>query len=155
VPVTVTDVRPAELTVKVAAPVPEELAATVTGCGYIQLLVVKVSEAPEVMVSPELPDAATVTAMLPVGAADRSTPNSSLVPCATENVDGSASSEPPPVPVEVLVGVGVGVGDDEGDEVGEDVGLTVGLTEGLGEEEAPLQATPLRVKAVGAVLVPL
>ena len=32
VPVTLTDVRPGALAVKVVAPVPEELAATVTGC---------------------------------------------------------------------------------------------------------------------------
>jgi hypothetical protein len=51
----------------------------------------------------------------------------------------------------VGVVVGVGVGEDVGDELGDEVGLT----EGVGEEEAPLQATPLRVKAVGAVLVPL
>jgi hypothetical protein len=49
----------------------------------------------------------------------------------------------------VDVGVGVGVGDVV-------VGVGVGeVAVGVGDAEAPLQATPLRVKAVGAVLVPL
>jgi hypothetical protein len=74
-------------------------------------------------------------------------------------VGGFTSSEPPPVP---LPPVGELVGDDDGDAeaVGEDEGEALGdaevvLGEGLGEAVAPLQATPLRVKAVGAVLVPL
>jgi hypothetical protein len=52
-------------------------------------------------------------------------------------------------PLAVEVGVGVGVG------VGELVGLLVGV--GVGEEVTPLplQAVPLMLKAVGAVLVPL
>ncbi len=51
------------------------------------------------------------------------------------------------LPVEVGDGVGVGVG--------EEVGVVVGVGVGLGEPEAPLQVVPLRVKAAGAVLVPL
>jgi hypothetical protein len=48
-------------------------------------------------------------------------------------------------PDEVGDGVGVGVGEEDGD-----------VGEGLGEAVLPpLQAVPLRVKAVGAVLVPL
>ena len=40
--------------------------------------------------------------------------------------------------------------------VGEEVGDVLGLGEGLGDAVLPpLQAVPLRVKAVGAVLVPL
>ena len=54
----------------------------------------------------------------------------------------------PGVPLEVGDGVGVGVGEEVGD--------VVGLGEGLGDAVAPpLQAVPLRVNAVGAVLVPL
>jgi hypothetical protein len=49
----------------------------------------------------------------------------------------------------VDVGVGVGVG------VGVELGVVVGVGVGLGVPEAPLQATPLMVKTVGAVLVPL
>jgi hypothetical protein len=58
---------------------------------------------------------------------------------------GAAPGVPPP-PVEVGLGLGLGL----------DVGDVVGLGEGLGEAVLPpLQAIPLRVKAVGAVLVPL
>ena len=53
----------------------------------------------------------------------------------------------------MLVEVGDAVG--VGDEVGELVGLLVGV--GVGEEVTPppLQAVPLILKLVGAVLVPL
>ncbi len=69
---------------------------------------------------------------------------------------GAAPGVPPPPPVEVglgdgdgvVVGVVVVVGD------GDDVGVVEG--EGLGDAVLPpLQAVPLSVKAVGAVLVPL
>ena len=61
---------------------------------------------------------------------------------------GAAPGVPPPPPVEV--GLGLGVGDGDVDAVGDVEG------EGLGEAVLPpLQAVPLRVKAVGAVLVPL
>jgi hypothetical protein len=64
----------------------------------------------------------------------------------------------PPPPVEVglgegdgeLVGEVDGDGDGDGDEVGEVEGD--GLGDGL---PLPLQAVPFRVKAVGAVLLPL
>jgi hypothetical protein len=57
---------------------------------------------------------------------------------------GAAPGVPPPPPVEVGLGLGLGL------EVGDVVG------EGLGEAVLPpLQAVPLRVKAVGAALVPL
>ena len=99
---------------------------------------------------------ATVTVIGVDGEAVSATPNTSLVPWATENVPGLACSarpelhEPPP-PVLVEVGDAVGVGD----EVGELVGLLVGV--GVGEEVTPppLQAVPLMLKLVGAVLVPL
>src|SRR5580698_8962511 len=105
------------------------------------------------MVSPALPEAATATVTLAAGAADRSTPKTSLVPWATENVPGSASSVAGP-----LLGELVGDDDGDADAVGEEEGEALGdaevvLGEGLGEAVPPLQATPLRVKAVGAVLV--
>ena len=109
---------------------------------------------PALTARPVLPEAATVTVMLPDGAADSDTPNTSLVPCATENVGGFTSSEPPPVPVgggEVGGGV-VGGGVVGGGVVG---GGVVGGGVVGGGVPAPLHATPLRVNAVGAVLVPL
>ena len=82
-------------------------AVTVTGCGYIQLLVVKVSDAPAMTDRPELPDVRpTATVTFPDGAADSDTPNTSLVPWATENVPGSATSVPVAL-VEVSVTVTV------------------------------------------------
>ena len=76
------------------------------------------------------------------------------MPCATEKVPGSACRVRPDPHDPVAVGDGdglavvvVGVG------VGEEV---VALGDGLGDDVAPpLQAVPLMVKAVGAVLVPL
>jgi hypothetical protein len=158
VPVTLTDVQPGALAVNVAAPVPDEFAATVTGCGRFQLLDDSVMELPAVMDSPLFPELATDTVIGVVGDAVSDTPNTSLVPWATENVAGSACSarpelhEPPP-PVLVDVGDAVGVGD----EVGEEVGLLLAVGVGLGEEvtPVPLQVVPLMLKAVGAVLVPL
>jgi hypothetical protein len=154
VPVTVTEVQPGALAVNVAAPVPAEFAVTVTGCGRFQLLDDSVMELPADTDSPLFPAVlATVTVIGVDGEAVSDTPTTSLVPCATENVPGLACSarpelhEPPPVPVDVGDAVGVG------DEVGELVGLLVGV----GEEVTPLplQAVPLMLKAVGAVLVPL
>ena len=113
VPVTVTDVQPGALTVNVAAPVPDEFAATVTGCGRFQLLDVSVTELPADTDRPLLPAAATLTVMPAAGAADSETPNTSLVPWATENEPGLASrltpdpQEPPPVGVGDGDGVGV------------------------------------------------
>jgi hypothetical protein len=52
-------------------------------------------------------------------------------------MDTMGVPEPPPP---VLVGVGVGV---------------VGVGVGVGDPLLPLQVVPLRVKAVGAVLVPV
>ena len=46
VPVTVTEVQPGALAVNVAAPVPDEFAVTVTGCGRFQLLEDSVMELP-------------------------------------------------------------------------------------------------------------
>jgi hypothetical protein len=156
VPVTVTDVQPGALTVNVAAPVPDEFAATVTGCGRFQLLDVSVTELPADTDRPLLPAAAaTLTVMPAAGAADSETPNTSLVPWATENEPGLASRLTPdphePPPVEVGDGDAVGVGVPVG--VGEEVGVVDGL--GDGDPLAPLQAVPLMVNAAGAVLVPL
>ena len=64
VPVTVTEAQPGALTVNVAAPVPDELAATVTGCGRFQLLDDSVTGDPLATDSPVFPDVwATPTAM--------------------------------------------------------------------------------------------
>src|ERR1039457_6685459 len=76
VPVTVTDVQPGALTVNVAAPVPDEFAATVTGWGRFQLLDVSVTELPADTDRPLLPAVlATLTVMPAAGAADSETPN--------------------------------------------------------------------------------
>jgi hypothetical protein len=154
VPVTVTEVQPGALTVNVAAPVPDEFAATVTGWGRFQFPDVSVTVLPADTDRPLLPAVlATVTVMPAAGAADSETPNTSLVPWATENEPGLASSVTPdpqePPPVEVGDGDGVGVPVGVGEEVGEVDGL------GDGDPPVPLQAVPLMVNAVGAVLVPL
>ena len=81
---------------------------------------------------------------------ERSTPCSTTVwPLAlTSLFPDTCSCGAVVAPDEVGDGVGVGVGEEDGD--------VVGLGEGLGEAVLPpLQAAPLRVKAVGAVLVPL
>jgi len=59
------------------------------------LLAVNVSVAPALTASPELPAVRpTVTLTLPDGADDSDTPNTSLVPCATEKDAGFTSSVP-------------------------------------------------------------
>ena len=155
VPVTLTEAQPGALAVNVAAPVPEEFAVTVTGWGRFQLLDVSVMLEPADTDRPLFPAVlATLTVMLDVGASDRDTPKTSLVPWATEKLPGSACRARPDPHDPVAVGDGdglavvvVGVG------VGEEV---VALGDGLGDDVAPpLQAVPLMVKAVGAVLVPL
>jgi hypothetical protein len=160
----VTEVQPGALTVNVAAPVPEELAATVTGCGRFQSLDDSVMELPDDTDKPLLPEVlATLTVIGVVGDADSETPNTSLVPWATENDGGLAwrltpeAQEPPP-PVAVGEGEGEAVGEVLGD--GDVVGDPVGELDGLGDGEGlppplPLQAVPLMLKAVGAVLLPL
>jgi hypothetical protein len=151
----VTEVQPDALTVNVAAPVLDEFAATVTGCGRFQVLESSVTELPADTDSPLFPAVlATLTVIGEDGDAVSDTPNTSLVPWATENVPGLATSETPDVHVPlpaVLVDVGDAVG--VGDEVGEPVVVGVGV----GEEVTPppLQAVPLMLNAVGAVLVPL
>ncbi len=79
---------------------------------------------------------------------ERSTPCSTTVcPLAlTSLLPDTCSCGAGPLAVLVGDGVGVGVGEDEGEVVG--VGVGVGPV-------PPLQAMPLRVKAVGAALVPL
>ena len=160
VPVTVTEVQPGALTVNVAAPVPDELAATVTGCGRFQLLDDSVMELPADTDRPLLPEVlATLTVIGVAGDADSETPNTSLVPWATENDGGLAwrltpeAQEPPP-PDEVGEGEAVGEVLGDGVEVGDPVGEPVGLGDGDGLP-LPLQAVPSTLKAVGAVLVPL
>jgi hypothetical protein len=54
-------------------------------------------------VSPVLPVLATLTVTVPDGAADSDTPNTPLVPDATENVGGLERIEPEHVPVPDVV----------------------------------------------------
>src|ERR1700733_7103276 len=81
---------------------------------------------------------------------ERSTPCSTTVcPLAlTSLLPDTCSCGAGPLAVLVGDGVGVGVGEDEGEVVG------VGGGGGVGPVP-PLHAMPLRVKAVGAALVPL
>ena len=59
------------------------------------MLVVNVSVVPALTARPVLPAVRpTVTLTLPDGADDSATPNTSLVPCATENDAGFTSSVP-------------------------------------------------------------
>jgi hypothetical protein len=147
VPVLVTDVHPLALAVNVVAPVPEELAATVTGCGRFQLLELSVILPPLVIDSPLLPDAATVTAMGLAGASVSDTPMSVVVPCGTLNVGGLIfrSSPVPHDPVAVEVAVGDADGDVDG------VGELVGELDGL----LPTEVVAVQVTEAGAALVPL
>jgi hypothetical protein len=138
VPVLVTDVQPVAVAVNVVAPVLDESAATVTGCGRFQLLESSVSVLPLVIDSPLLPDVATVTAIGSAGASVSDTPMSVVVPSGTLNVGGLIfrSSPDPQDPVGVGEGVGV-VGDGDGD------GLLV------------VDVPAVQVTVAGAVLVPL
>jgi hypothetical protein len=152
--VTDTGVQPEALTVNVAAPEPELLAATVTGCGRFQSLEFSVIVLPEVMLSPVLPDSVTVTLIAADGASFSDTPNSSLVPCDTVKLAGLACRTTPDP--QLPVGVGVGVGDGDGDVVGLGDGDGDGDDElvGLGDGDAPV-VVPVQVTVVGAVFVPL
>jgi len=154
VPVTVTEVQPGALIVIVAAPVPEVLAATYTGCGRFQLLDDSVIEAPLEIERPLLPEVtATVTGMLAVGDSFSETPNTSVFPCATLKVEGFACrvSPEPQDPVGVGVGVGVGLGDALGDGLGDGEDDGVGVGDGEGEDASVTE----QLIDVGAVLVPV
>jgi len=156
VPVTDTGVQPEALTVNVAAPVPELLAATVTGCGRFQSLEFSVIVLPEVMPSPVLPDSVTVTLIAADGSSFSDTPNSSLVPCDTVKLAGLAFRTTPDPQLPVGVVVGDGDGDGDGDVVGLGEGDGDGDDElvGLGDGEAPV-VVPVQVTVAGAVFVPL
>ncbi len=81
-------------------------------------------------------------------------PGVKICPAVGLVMDTIGEPEPPP-PVEVGEGLGVGLGEGlvgvEGDAL---VGVGLGVGVG-GGEPVPLQVVPLRVKAVGAVLVPV
>lgn len=158
VPVLVTDVQPVADAVNVVVPVPEPLAATVTGCGRFQLLELSVIVLPLVMERPP-PDAATVTAIGLAGDAVRLTPMSVVVPAGTLNVGGLIFrlTPEPQEPVAVDVGEALGLVDAVGDDDGEDDGDDDGEVDAVGEDDGllPTDVVAVQVTPVGAALLPL
>lgn len=87
---------PGAVTVKVAAPVPDAAAATVTFCGVDQFDGVNVRLAPLETLSPVLPVVrATVTVTLAEGAVDKDTSKTPDLPCCTPSWAGVATTAGP------------------------------------------------------------
>ncbi len=96
VTVTVALVWPVADAVKVALPVPEESAVTVTGCAVFQFDGVKVSEDPLVTDKPVLPAVrATPTVTFALGCVDSFTENVPDLPCCTPSWLGEATTAGP------------------------------------------------------------